>query len=156
MRAAQRSAAATGLADVGASDSGGGGKNFLDGARRGDPTSFEPGYATPFRGRGARQDAAAARPTGERRREKSKEKREQQKGARGWRSQRFRQPDVGNGALPSRRLKLSQGGDARGIDFVIASGGGSGSAHSLLLSWDSALKGWLEPAGARWGCRAGC
>lgn len=50
MRAAQCSAAA-GLADVGASDSGGGGKNFL---RRGSawrPDELEPGYATPFRGR---------------------------------------------------------------------------------------------------------
>lgn len=46
-----------------------------------------------------------------------------------------------DGALPSRRLKLSQGGDARGIDFVIPSG-----SAALLRSL-----GALEPAGvAAW------
>jgi hypothetical protein len=125
MRAAQCSAAA-GLADVGASDSGGGGKNFL---RRGSawrPDELEPGYATPFRGRErGKMRLLHGRPVREE--GKIKKSESSKKGARGWRSQRFRQPDAGNGALPSRRLKLSQG-DARGIDFVIASTESSGSA----------------------------
>ncbi|PON28647.1 hypothetical protein TGAM01_v202494 [Trichoderma gamsii] len=86
MRAAQRKAeqcsAAAGLADVGASDSGGGGKNFL---RRGSawrPDELEPGYATPFRGRGERGKMRLlhGRPVRE---EEKIRRREQQKGARG-------------------------------------------------------------------------
>lgn len=80
--AVQCSAAAA-LADVGASDSGGGGKNFL---RRGSawrPDELEPGYATPFRGRGERGKMRLLHGRPVREEEKIKSIGEQQKGARG-------------------------------------------------------------------------
>ncbi|KAK1248732.1 hypothetical protein MKX08_006952 [Trichoderma sp. CBMAI-0020] len=126
-------AAATGLADVGASDSGGGGKNFL---RRGSawrPDELEPGYATPFRGRG---EARCGCCTADRSRS------EQQKGARGGGVRGAVSQMLA--AVPCRVVDLSSASDARGIDSVIA-------AALSALNWDAALK----PAGARWGCRLG-
>lgn len=81
------------------------------------------------------------------RREGEKKKREESKvkGARGGGVRGPSARGCWDGALPSRRLKLSQGGDARGIDFVIASGSAALQVRAL-----KGCRSPLEPAGARW------